>query len=147
MKPVATVALLCVLLCFGRTTGSAQATDANVVRLLKLSGSDAVGLQMIDLMMPSLQKMAPQVPMEIWQRLRNAIDAGGMIDRLVPVYAAHYSDEEVLQLIAFYETPLGKKVVRETPAVMRESYSVGQEWGQAILRDIIQELRRLGYSV
>jgi hypothetical protein len=38
-----------------------------------------------------------------------------------PVLKKHFSEEEILDLIKFYQTPLGKKTIEEMPAIMNES--------------------------
>jgi len=38
-----------------------------------------------------------------------------------PVLKKHFSEEEILELIRFYETPLGKKTITEVPAIASES--------------------------
>ncbi|MFL6373873.1 MAG: DUF2059 domain-containing protein [Pyrinomonadaceae bacterium] len=44
-------------------------------------------------------------------------------DVFVPVYAHHFTDDELRDLIAFYKTPTGQKLVRETPQMMVETMS------------------------
>lgn len=39
----------------------------------------------------------------------------------VRIYQATYSQAELRELIAFYETPLGQKTIAETPNLMREA--------------------------
>ncbi|GEM_PF-6776164 len=38
-----------------------------------------------------------------------------------PVLKKHFSEEEIIDLIKFYQTPLGKKTIEEMPAIMNES--------------------------
>jgi hypothetical protein len=38
-----------------------------------------------------------------------------------PVLKKHFSEEEVQQLIKFYQSPLGKKTIKEMPVIMSES--------------------------
>lgn len=44
-----------------------------------------------------------------------------MLDRLVPVYARGYSEEELSALIAFYETDMGQSIIDKTYAMMPET--------------------------
>jgi hypothetical protein len=61
------------------------------------------------------------------------------------VYADHFSVAELNQLSDFYETPLGAKMVRETPQIMMEMMAFGRQAGQAAaqaaLPRIIERLR------
>ena len=41
-----------------------------------------------------------------------------------PVYEKHFTVAELKEVIAFYESPVGKKFVKQTPALMQESVSL-----------------------
>ena len=43
-----------------------------------------------------------------------------MLDRLVPVYARGFSEEELSALVAFYETDLGQSIIDKSYAMMPE---------------------------
>lgn len=57
---------------------------------------------------------------------------GGLMDMIVPIYAKHLSHQEIRELIAFYQTPLGRKTISVLPLVTQESMQAGQRWGQAL---------------
>jgi uncharacterized protein len=44
-----------------------------------------------------------------------------LIQDVVPVYQKHLTRSDVEAVIAFYSTPAGKKILREQPAMIRES--------------------------
>jgi len=46
---------------------------------------------------------------------------------MTQVYARHYTLEEINQLAAFYRTPLGKKMMAQTPAIAAESMAISQQ--------------------
>lgn len=58
----------------------------------------------------------------------------GLVEALVPVYDRHFSLEEIEGMIAFMETPVGKKMVAETPQLMVESMEAGRKWAASNLR-------------
>jgi hypothetical protein len=99
------------------------------------------------MIMPTFQRALPQVPTEVWEKLRSKIDAKSLVESVIPIYSNHYTDKEILELIEFYQTPLGQKVISESSAILSESMAAGQEWGKRIANQIIQELRALGYSI
>jgi hypothetical protein len=67
-------------------------------------------------------------------------------DLVVPIYDRHFTLGEVNQLIAFYSTPTGKKVIAEMPGVMQESMAAGQKWGEALGAKIGAQLEKEGYG-
>jgi hypothetical protein len=66
-------------------------------------------------------------------------------------YARHLTAEELQQVTNFYRTPAGAKFIREQPAVMKESMTLGQQWGQAVGEEVgtrmIEELRKRGHNI
>jgi hypothetical protein len=44
-----------------------------------------------------------------------------ILQSMVPVYQRHFTKGDVDQLVAFYSTPTGQKLVRELPAISAES--------------------------
>ncbi|MGH8403520.1 MAG: DUF2059 domain-containing protein, partial [Gammaproteobacteria bacterium] len=56
-----------------------------------------------------------------------------LVQMLVPIYAKYYSDEDVRQMIAFYKTPLGQKIIRNNSAIAQASMQDGEQWGKTVL--------------
>ena len=55
------------------------------------------------------------------EKLRQLLSADEIVDRLVPIYANHYTVDEINQLIQFYSSPLGHKQLELAPAIMEET--------------------------
>jgi len=51
-------------------------------------------------------------------------------DAMVKIYAKNFSMEDIQGLIQFYETPLGKRVVKSMPEISEQSQRVGVEMDQ-----------------
>lgn len=68
-------------------------------------------------------------------------------DAIVPIYAKHFSMEDIQALTKFYDTPLGQRVVKSMPDVAEESQSVGARLDQkaaiATLRSMSEEYPQL----
>ena len=56
------------------------------------------------------------------------------------IYAKHFTAADLDQLIAFYESPIGKKLLAEQPAMLTEMNSVAQAWGQNLAMDVMRKL-------
>jgi hypothetical protein len=118
--------------------------EKDIRQLFALTGSDKIGQQMMEQLIPEMQKSQPQIPTEFWEGIRIKIKAGGLTERLVPVYDKYYTKEEVKALVAFYQTPLGAKVTATLPGITQDSQAVGAAWGQEIAQEVIQELQAVG---
>ena len=43
-------------------------------------------------------------------------------------------------MIAFYETPVGKKTIEVTPSLIQESMQVGQRWVQQVMPGVEEKV-------
>jgi uncharacterized protein len=128
--------------CFAQKSASKE----HVKTLLEVTGSAKVGLQVMSNMISTMKKSHPSIPEKFWDDFLKEAKPEEMIDLMIPIYAKHFTDEDVIGLIEFYNTPLGKKVTSTLPLIAQESYSVGAEWGKKIATQIIKKLEEQGYS-
>jgi uncharacterized protein len=63
-----------------------------------------------------------------------------LAEMLAEVYARNFTADEIRDLIAFYKTPTGKKLLQRQPAVARASLAAGQQFGQQLVTDIQQQI-------
>jgi len=55
---------------------------------------------------------------------------------LIPVYKKHFTQEEVKDIIAFYETLAGKKLAEKSPLIAVDSMQSSQAWGMGLFGKI-----------
>ncbi|UZE95658.1 DUF2059 domain-containing protein [Alkalimarinus alittae] len=58
--------------------------------------------------------------------------------QFVDVYVDVFSEEELKELVAFYKSPLGKKLIVKMPQLMQESMGLAQKQMQSIIPKIKQ---------
>ncbi len=114
--------------------------------LLDLTGAARLALSGMESMVPAQRAANPQIPGAFWDaflaRARRSLPQ--LVDAIVPVYAAHFSQAELEQLVRFYESPLGKRLSEVQPLILQESMQAGQTWGAAIGREVGESLSRSG---
>jgi hypothetical protein len=96
-------------------------------------------------MMGIYRKQYPDVSVNIFNRLEKEMLETSINDlsmMLSPVYSKYYSKEELESLIALYKTPVMQKYVSNTPALLKESMTIGQAWGESIGRKVADELAK-----
>lgn len=64
---------------------------------------------------------------------------------MIAIYSKHYTNEDIKGMIAFYQTPLGKKLISILPKITQESIEVSQQYGIKAARRAIQKLEAEGY--
>lgn len=121
--------------------GAAKAKERDIRKLMQMTGAANMGLQVADSMIAQFKKGMPQIPDEFWTEFRNEINANELTNLVVPIYAKHFSHDDIKQLIAFYKTPIGKKLIALQPQIMQESMAAGQKWGTKIGQRAIKKLR------
>ena len=128
-------------------------------RLAKVMGTEDIMLQRFELMKgqiaAGINKQSPAadgskvVDEIIMPEIRKR--SGELTELIVNVWASHFNVEELEQLRAFYETPVGQKSVRELPVTMEEARKAGADWGRQVFLDILKDraadLRALGVGV
>ena len=57
------------------------------------------------------------------------------------IYDRHYSREEVKALLQFYNSPVGQKVIAETPKIAREVAAANQEIASQAAREALQAMK------
>lgn len=82
-----------------------------------------------------LNEVAAQLEKEYAPRVSELVDASARI------YASHFTEAELKQILAFYQTPLGRKVIVEEPKALDESMANAGNWGDNLSEEIIARMR------
>lgn len=90
--------------------------------------------------------LSPQTLGVIQQQTRAVVsehiaDGDALYSVLAPVYAKHFNLLELNQLVQFYQSPLGQKLVRTSPELLSETLELGSQWGLSLVPEIVQRVR------
>ena len=61
--------------------------------------------------------------------------------QLARTYAQHFTEPELKDAIAFYRTPLGKKLITEEPKAMEETMKAADTWSRKFAEEVVAKLR------
>jgi len=64
-----------------------------------------------------------------------------LVDMAARIYASHFTEAELKQLLAFYQTPVGRKAIVEEPKALDESMASGGNWGDALADEVVVKIR------
>ena len=143
MKRLFIALLLSVI--FSTSFAQAKTKIDNIQTLLELTGSGKMGIQVMQSMVVNFKETYPEVPENFWKDFMKEVNADSLNKMVIPIYDKYYTDSDIVQLIAFYQTPVGKKVILTMPLVMQESMQVGQTWGTELAEKVINNLKAKGY--
>jgi hypothetical protein len=69
-------------------------------------------------------------------------------DSMAGIYASNFTVDEMHDMVAFYKSPTGQKLLERQPTIARDSMAAGQQLGRAVVSDIkdavAEELRKNG---
>ena len=131
--------LICLaVLLIAAVTVKAQADsfDADIVKMQQLNGSaDAMFSQIV----MQFKSVKPGVTDEQWAAVKKDVydvEVAELNKQLIPIYKKHFTQDEVKAIIAFYESPAGKKLAEKTPLVTVDSMQSAQVWGMGLFGKI-----------
>lgn len=109
--------------------GMAQGADfkADVLKLISISGADA----QMKVVKPQILNMIPEANRESFSKEFDA-SLPSLHNKMADVYMQIYTPEDVKAMIAFYESPVGKKMNEKAGELGQKSLKVGQEWGMEL---------------
>ena len=112
-----------------------QPTDADIIKMQQVNGSVGSINTMYPQIEAQLKSSKPGVPQAKWAAVKKDVfdvEVAGLIKRLIPIYKKHFTKEEVKAIIAFYESPIGKKLASQTPLISLESMQISQTWARGL---------------
>ena len=127
-----------------KADSAAVSMRADIKRLMEITGAGNLSIQIMNRMMLTMRKGHKDVPEEFWDNFMAEIDPNGLIEIIIPIYEKHLTHEDIKQLIAFYESPIGKKLIKVQPQIMMDSMTAGEEWGKKLVKKVKKKLREEG---
>lgn len=64
-----------------------------------------------------------------------------LVDMSARIYASHFTEAELKQLLAFYQSPVGRKAITEEPKALDESMAGGGNWGDNLSDEVLVKMR------
>ena len=112
-----------------RAEDAAFAKD--VRHLLQINGSEAMGMRIINqVVVTSKQNVHRSARSSL--RILGVLDPDDLFAYLTPVYARHFTHDEVRQLIGFYESPVGAKLIAQMATINDETMMANTQWSDAL---------------
>lgn len=162
MKRIALAAILALTLAPRPSSGAEPAAEAppvvatnaipagtkqdDIRALMELTGAGRMGAQFVDQIVASLKQTYPDVPDRFWQAFAAGINTDKLVEKLVPVYDKHLTHDDVRQVIEFYRSPVGRKMIAVLPQISRDSMKIGEAWGREIAEQAAARIEKEGYA-
>lgn len=70
-----------------------------------------------------------------------SVRSGELLNDAARIYASHFTEPELKQLLTFYQSPLGQKVINEEPKAADESMALAGSWADKLSEEVIGKMR------
>lgn len=127
-------------LALGVLTNAQSSKELKIAELLETMGSTEAMKTSFEYMINYYKQNNPQISSEYWDTASKHVDYYELVKKLVPVYSKHFTEHEIVDLLNFYNTSTGKKMIEKMPTVLQESMEVGRKWGIELAQKIEKEV-------
>ena len=88
---------------------------------------------------PSLSKDLNEIATKLRSDLAPRFDE--LVNDVARNYAIHFTEQELKDLLAFYKSPAGKKLISEQSKVVEASMKFAQDWANKLSDEVIGKMR------
>jgi uncharacterized protein len=67
--------------------------------------------------------------------------ASELVDGAARIYASHFTEAELKQMLVFYQSPIGQKMIIEEPKALDESMANAGKWADNLSLEVIDSMR------
>lgn len=119
--------LTLVLVLATQLTFAQDAFKKDAVKYIELSGQRKT----FEMFVKDLEANVPAEKLaEFKKELSTALD--DLMGKMADMYMKHFTHEDIKAAIAFYESPVGKKLTANAEVLYTEGKEIGQEWGMSL---------------
>jgi TonB family protein len=126
-------------------------TAADIRRLLEVTGADKLTSMIFNSFMgPIREELVRSLPASedrekiadrFIQKMEERASSGELIDVLIPIYAKHFTHEDLKNSLAFFESPSGRHFLQEQPAYLQEVQTAASEhWKEIVIPELLREM-------
>jgi len=82
-----------------------------------------------------INEVAAKLQAELTPRTAELLNDGARL------YASKFTEQELKDVLAFYKSPVGRKVITQEPAILDQSASNVDEWANKLVDEVIAKFR------
>jgi uncharacterized protein len=115
-------------------------------KLIALTHAERTMLEGMKVGLDAQKRAQPDIPDMFWAEFieRATDNIGEFVTILVGVHDRHYTKEQIDQMIAFFETPLGRMMAEKQPTVALETVGAAERWGMKMGMQVMMDLTERG---
>jgi hypothetical protein len=72
-------------------------------------------------------------------------------DEVAKAYASHFTEAELKDMLTFYKSPIGRKMIAEEPKALAQGMNFAQNWAQKFSEEVLSkyrvEMKKMGHDL
>jgi hypothetical protein len=64
-----------------------------------------------------------------------------LVEATARIYASHFTEQELKELLAYYQSPIGQKAIAEEPKIIEQSMASAGSWGDNLAQEVMASMR------
>jgi hypothetical protein len=117
--------------------------NKNILKLLELNGTTAFGEKVFGEIVATLKKNYTSIPDAFWKEITKDISPLNMAIKAIPAYDKRFTNEEIKELVKFFESPTGKKYLASNNDVGTDVKKLWQEWSETFTNSVTDRLKEI----
>jgi hypothetical protein len=116
----------------------------DIKRLLLASGSTSAAKASLEAMANTIREKTDQngLPAGFWDEFIKEVNYEELSALYIPIYDKNYSHKEIIDMLNFFESATGKKMVEKMPVIIAESMNLGKEYGEKLGAKVYEKLTK-----
>ena len=149
MKTLFSAFLLCLTLAF---TAQAQSSadkeyQAAMTKMLEVSNSLDAMKQMAPQIVAMVKQQAPDAPQAFWDDMEKTMNTmyDEIIKAIIPIYQKYLTLQDIQGIVAFYKSPVGKKLAASNTKIAMETMPIAQQIAMQTMQKLMENAKAKGY--
>lgn len=119
-----------------------QSNEAKLKELITLTRSDKMLSIAFQQFMDYYNNKYKDLPESFWDEFKKDMSPEKIFALYIPVYKKYFTDSDVDELIKFYKTPAGQKMIENMPNLMKDAREIGTSYAEALDKRVNDKLNK-----
>jgi len=110
----------------------------NIKKLLDINGGSRINEEIVSNTIDAIKETYPYLNFD-----KSKVDLSSIIDeimeKIIPLYDKTFTDDEILGIIEFYESEVGRSYLKKMGIIVKESVEIGSSFGEIIFKKIMKD--------
>lgn len=112
-----------------------QTKQDKIKELISLNGAFPLSKEAERNIIADYKKKYNHVPESAWKNIEKKVNINDLLNKVINIYDSRFSEKEIEELLAFYKTEVGKKLIQNE----------SKNWGMSVMQTVNADLESSGY--